>query len=64
MYGLNPTITAKDNPNSPFYENPCDFCKYSCCSDCVHNPDKDDDTMPEDEIFDPERLIEAEQENL
>lgn len=64
MYGLNPSITGKDNPNSPYFESPCDYCRQKCSTDCPYNPDADDDKMPEDEIFDPERMIEAEQENL
>ena len=64
MYGLNPTITAKDNPNSPFYESPCDFCRQKGCEGCPYNPYADDDKMLEDEALDPEILAEMYQENL
>lgn len=38
-YGLNPTIFDTGNPNSPFYEDPCEFCKrsFSECPDCKYN---------------------------
>ena len=64
MYGLNPTITSKDNPNSPYFESPCDFCKRKCSTDCPYNPDTDDDKMPEDEIYDHEVLAENYADNL
>lgn len=38
-YGLNPYITNTTNPNSPFYENPCDFCKTMDCENCEFNKD-------------------------
>lgn len=64
MYGLNPSITNKYYPNSPYFESPCDFCKMKCSTDCPYNPDSDDDKMPEDEIYDPEVLAENYADNL
>ena len=59
MYGLNPTITAKDNPNSPFYESPCDFCRQKGCEGCEYSPEQKDEDL---EIF--EAQTEMYQDNL
>lgn len=64
MYGLNPSITGKDDSNSPFFVNHCDFCRRKCSTDCPYNPDTEDDKMPEDEIYDPEVLAENYADNL
>lgn len=56
MYGLNSSILGKDNPNSPFYENPCCYCRQKSCEGCEHcekeaeedieyNPDKKDEEL-------------------
>lgn len=64
MYGLNPSITDSSNPNSPYYESPCVFCRLKCSLDCPHNPDTDADKMPEDEMFDPAAMNEMYAEQI
>lgn len=65
MYGLNPSITNSNNPNSPYYESPCDFCKCNSCEGCEYiDSDSDDDKMPEDEMFDPAAMNEMYAEQI
>lgn len=35
MYGLNPSITGENDPNSPFFVNHCEFCKRVQCRGCL-----------------------------
>ena len=42
QYGLNPYIRNENHPNSPYYEDPCDFCKKKSCDGCEYYESEDD----------------------
>ena len=60
MYGLNPSITNSTYANSPYYKNPCEFCKSNGCIGFIYNNEYNPDEKDEaEERF----LIQAEMES-
>lgn len=64
MYGLNPHVYGENNSNSPYYKDPCLYCKYSDCEGCPHQDEEYDPCKRDEDAEYDEWLNEFYADNL